>query len=209
MEVQIQSEPNLKRDVALVALVTAPFLLNDFLFMATETAPGWLTVDYGSKLLGLAIVIFVLPLRQAAAETLPSRWPVSEAAILAIGCAVFIIGADTFFRSVVPIEIESLVLFRYPALDSPVLYWTDITFGLLLTAVSEEIAFRGVFAKLMVRHLPNPVFVNLGVRGRLRAHPLVARGDGDGRCRNRGRRANGTLSAHGFGAAGNRRALPR
>lgn len=150
----IKTEPELRRDVLLVALATAPFFLNDFGFLASKTVPQWLVVDYGSKLLALVILLAVLPLRRAAAGTLKLIRPLSEAVVLAAVCTGLIIFIDHFFRSVIDIEIDSLVLFRYPVVESKILYWLDITFGLAVTAISEEFVFRGVFAVFMARYLP-------------------------------------------------------
>ena len=150
----IKTEPNPKSDVALVALVMAPFFLNDFIFLNIETAPQWLAADYGSKLLALVILLAVLPLRRAAAGTLKLKRPLFEAIVLAAVCTGLIIFIDHFFRSVIDIEIDSLVLFHYPAVESKILYWIDVTFGLAVTAISEEFVFRGVFAVLMARYLP-------------------------------------------------------
>jgi membrane protease YdiL (CAAX protease family) len=150
----IKTEPSLKRDAALIALVAAPFFLNDFIFLNIETAHQWLAADYGSKLFALAVLFAVVPLRRAAVSTIKLKSPIKEAVILAVLCAGAVIFADYFFRVLLPIEIESLVLFRYPPLPPGVLYWTDITFGLALTSVSEEFIFRGVFAVLAARYLP-------------------------------------------------------
>lgn len=142
------------RDIALLALVSAPFFLNDIAFMATETAPGWLAADYGSKILALAILFAAAPLRRAVAGTAAPPRAIPEACVLTVVAAAAIIAADWLLRVPVNIEIESWVLFTYPALDSPVLYWTDITFGLALTAFSEELVFRGLFARLMAPIFP-------------------------------------------------------
>ena len=142
-------DPAFRRDAGLLALVAAPFFLNDFAFMAIETPLEWLAADYGSKILALAILFAVLPLRRAVAGTLAPPRASAEAAVLAVACAAFIVGADWLLRVPVDIEIAALKLFQYPKLDSPVLYWTDLTFGLVLTAVSEELVFRGAFARLM------------------------------------------------------------
>ncbi len=150
----IKTEPNLKRDVGLLALLTAPFFLNDFIFLNIETAPQWLAADYGSKMLALIILFAVLPLRRAAASTIKLKAPLKDAVILAVLCTGAVIFVDYFFRVLVPIEIESLVLFRYPPLTPGLLYWTDITFGLALTAVSEDFVFRGVFAVVAARYIP-------------------------------------------------------
>jgi hypothetical protein len=136
-----------------LALLTAPFFLNDFIFLNIETAPQWLAADYGSKMLALIVLFAVLPLRRAAANTIKLKATLKEAVTLAVLSTGAVIFANYFFRVLVPIEIESLVLFRYPPLPPGLFYWTDITFGLALTAVSEEFVFRGVFAVLAARYL--------------------------------------------------------
>lgn len=141
--------------MGMLALLTAPFFLNDFIFLNIETAPQWLAADYGSKLLALIILFAVISLRRAAASTIKLKAPLKDAVTLAVLSTGAVIFADYFFRVLVPIEIESLVLFRYPPLTPGLLYWTDITFGLALTAVSEEFVFRGVFAVVAARYLPN------------------------------------------------------
>ena len=139
--------------IGLLGLVTAAFFLNDFGFLMIETAPQWLAVDYTSKLLALGLLFFVAPLRLAAAGSLKLPIPVRDAVSPVVLCTIAIIVIDNFFRVVYLIEIDSLVLFRYPGLDPGLLYWTDVTFGLALTAVSEEFVFRGVFAVVAARYL--------------------------------------------------------
>lgn len=146
--------PSFWPDMGMLGLLTAPFFFNDFIFLNIETAPQWLAADYGSKLLALIILFAVLPLRRAAASTIKLKAPLKDAVVLAALCTGAVIFADYFFRVLVPIEIESLVLFRYPPLTPGLLYWTDISFGLALTAVSEEFVFRGVFAVMVARYLP-------------------------------------------------------
>ena len=140
-------------DVGILALLTGPFFLNDFIFLNIQTAPQWLATDYGSKMLALIVLFAVLPLRRAAASTIKLKATLKEAVTLAVLSTGAVIFANYFFLVLVPIEIESLVLFRYPPLTPGLLYWTDITFGLSLTAASEEFVFRGVFAVVAARYL--------------------------------------------------------
>ncbi|MBC8337143.1 MAG: CPBP family intramembrane metalloprotease [Alphaproteobacteria bacterium] len=135
--------------IGMLALAAAPFYLNDIFFLMTDTAPAWLAVDYGSKLLALGVLFLIPQLRRTVMQTMPLKVPVRDALSPAVLCVMTILLIDHFFRVVFPIEIDSMVLFRYPALDPGFLYWTDITFGLALTAISEEFLFRGVFARLM------------------------------------------------------------
>ncbi len=108
--------PSFWPDMGLLALLTAPFFLNDFIFLNIETAPQWLAADYGSKLLALIILFAVAPLRHAAASTIKLQAPLKDAFTLTVLCTGAVIFTDYFFRVLVPIEIESLVLFRYPPL---------------------------------------------------------------------------------------------
>ncbi len=153
MSFNAEKVPAFHRDAGLMALAAAPFLLNDFAFMATTSAPGWLAADYGSKILALAILFAVPALRAAVAGTLAMPRAPWEAALLAVVAAAAILGAE-WLLCTADIEVAALKLFQYPKIDSGVLYWTDITFGLVLTAVSEELVFRGAFARLLVPALP-------------------------------------------------------
>ena len=78
----------------MLALLTAPFFLNDFIFLNIETAPQWLAADYGSKLLALIILFAVLPLRHAAASTIKLKAPLKNAVILAVLCTGAVIFAN-------------------------------------------------------------------------------------------------------------------
>jgi len=104
--------------LGLLALLMAPFYLNDFGFLMIETAPQWLAVDYGSKLIALALLFLAVPLRLTAIGTLKLRIPVREAISPAVLCTMAILLIDHLFRVVFPIEIDSLVLFRYPPLPA-------------------------------------------------------------------------------------------
>lgn len=146
--------PSLRRDLVLLGLLSAPFFLNDFLFLQTKTDLGWLAADYASKIVALVILFAVPPLRRAVAGTMAPPRATLEAVLLAVAVVAVVVGTDWLLRNAIDIEIATLKLFQYPKIDSAVLYWTDLTFGLALTAASEELVFRGVFARVMAPLLP-------------------------------------------------------
>ncbi|MEE3051627.1 MAG: hypothetical protein VX535_08640, partial [Pseudomonadota bacterium] len=81
--------------------MTAPFFLNDFIFLNIETAPQWLAADYGSKMLALIVLFAVLPFRRAAASTIKLKATLKEAVTLAVLSTGAVIFANYFFRVLV------------------------------------------------------------------------------------------------------------
>lgn len=152
---------NLRRDSLLLALVVAPFFLNDFAFIAAGTVVQWLVADYGSKFVALGIIFFVPRLRLAVLETLPIKRSVGEGVLLVCLCTAILIFADKWHSGLTGVYPEQFILFRYPKIEPAALYWFDLTVGLALTAVSEEFVFRGVLGAVMKRYTSNTVLIVL------------------------------------------------
>lgn len=149
----------LRRDVWLTAAIVAPFMLNDFAFMIAKTAPQWLAVDYGSKLIALGFLFFIPRLREAVGRTIRLKGRVGEGLILAGGCAAAIIAADAVIFSLDNIFPEQFILFRFPEIKPPLLHGFDLTVGLVLTAISEELVFRGALGAIMRRYTNNRLLI--------------------------------------------------
>ena len=52
-----------------------------------------------------------------------------------------------------------LILFRYPKIEQPALYWIDLTFGLALTAVAEELVFRSIARDFLGRYMSSTLAI--------------------------------------------------
>ncbi len=131
----------------------APFFLNDFAFMASRTAEQWLAADYGSKAVALALIAAFAVLRRPALASLPRRGLTAEGLLLAAVSALAILAVDGVVTEARDFFPEELILFRYPEIDQPALYWIDLTFGLALTAVAEEAVFRAIARDFLARYL--------------------------------------------------------
>jgi uncharacterized protein len=152
------------RDLALFAFVAAPFFLNDFLFIASQTAAQWLAADYGSKVLALA-VLFAVPGFRAIALASFARPRAADPAIAdprtalawawgmatAVLAAALIVGLDNGVAMPLADALPDMALFAYPAIETPALYWFDLSAGLALTAVAEELVFRTVARDVLAR----------------------------------------------------------
>lgn len=128
--------------VALYGAFALPFFLNDLLFAALDGGYGVYLADYATRL-AVLIALLAWPAARAAVRAEPD-------AVLAIwrGAAlvVLLVLAGRLLWLVVGDEVEALdeatALFEFGAIDDPVLNWIDLTFGLLLVAVTEELVFR-------------------------------------------------------------------
>jgi len=153
-----------RSDLVLVALAAAPFYVNDLLFIASRTVEQWLFADYGSKVLALALLLAVAPLRAAVRATLALRRPWKEAAGWAVLATTAIAGLDqvtTAFKDGLGDSPVWSGVSTYPAIDDPVLRAIDLTVGLALTALSEEFLFRGALGAIGVRYVANRILLSL------------------------------------------------
>ncbi|MDA0369171.1 MAG: type II CAAX endopeptidase family protein [Proteobacteria bacterium] len=138
--------------VALFAALTVPFFVNDIGFILAATSTQWLAVDYGSKALAIIAVFAVPSLRAAVVRgaAWPSlRWSTvgGTIGIVVLTIATFSwldesgLDATTALQTFLPIEQPWLVAF-------------DLTVGLALTAIAEEIVFRRLFLDALGTRLP-------------------------------------------------------
>jgi membrane protease YdiL (CAAX protease family) len=139
---------------AIYALAVIPFFANDVGFILAENAGSWLTVDYGSKLAALAVVALAPTLQRAVREgsgrpRAPWRDVTATAVVSVLAIALFMaidalgLDADTTLQAFFP-------------LDETWLIAVDLTAGLALTAVAEELIFRRLFLDVFQKRLAVP-----------------------------------------------------
>ena len=149
----LDEKPNRLKWSGAVILLMAPFFLNDFIFLWILKKPvlsNWdvglfYFVDYTFRFLGLFLCYFFFG---AAGLRLKSSLPPKEKNDKLIDLVFFplVFGfiyyySDFLFKALCP-EAWINTFFSYPSLDVFGLHWLDMTFGLLLVAVSEELIFR-------------------------------------------------------------------
>ena len=143
----------------LLALVLLPGFLNDFAFLAAKTAPQWLAADYSSRLVTLGVIALVPAFRRyiLASFRLPRR--ILESLGLAALCVGAIVAVDLVVTAPLDAAFPQTKLVTFPAINSTFLYRLDMTFGLALVAVSEEVAYRGVTRQVIGRFANRAVLI--------------------------------------------------
>lgn len=135
-----------------LGLVLTPFYFYDqpLVELLDQRVPVlWLVADYLPRLVTLALILLIPVLRIIAlSRETPIRvsiWRIL--ALLFCGMAIATISRlcevniDPYFPDSDGIP--------YPVFESRALHWFDLTFGLLLVAVHEELVFRKLFLRLV------------------------------------------------------------
>ncbi|NDV28436.1 CPBP family intramembrane glutamic endopeptidase [Desulfovibrio sp. JC010] len=146
------------KKITIFFLAALPFYLNDFnnIFIKHELA--WLAMDYGAKILPLGFLFYLLKKEiikhtDLGLVSLPFKkfilWTVG---ITALGLILDEPGFALWSKLLPTLRLGSIPI----GTDSP-LYALDMTVGLALVAISEEIIFRGLaFSALKDRNYSIP-----------------------------------------------------
>ena len=124
-------------------LLALPFFLNDFVFAVAVESDTWLFTDYATKLFALFLALWLIQTKRLAWRQLGlSALPFKEFVFWSVLLSVTGILIDQF----APLFLKSLPdwrFFSFPAIADRWVTGVDLTFGLMLTALSEEVVFRG------------------------------------------------------------------
>ena len=135
-------------------LLTSPFYLNDFANMYVTNWRWWLFIDYvGVKLFPFLVVLRLIRSKKMRAsefglttQTIPS--------FLVVFLVVALVGTiiDQNGYQLVAKLPGYLPLGGMPAITNHVWNWIDLTFGLLMVGVFEELIFRGYMHTFISRY---------------------------------------------------------
>lgn len=133
-----------KRRLVVLAVLSSVYLLNDFLFMRARSYGEWLAVDYGSRFLAIGIILWLLKQKislpaEFGLKRIPLRQGLMWMLLLTLTGVLIDQAGWRFFEKILP----HTQLAAMPKIDSPFVKTFDLTFGVALVAVSEEIVFRG------------------------------------------------------------------
>ena len=134
------------RRFIILAVLSSIFLLNDFLFLAAKSYGAWLLIDYGSRLLALGIVVALMVRKITRADEfgfkdIPFRSGFLWLLLLtAVGLVIDEVGWRFLEQHLPHTQLASM-----PKIENSCVNIFDLTFGVALVALSEEVVFRGYF----------------------------------------------------------------
>ena len=138
-----------RRGLWLLALVYLPFVVNDFALQSAIDTTDWLLIDYAFRIVVLLLILFVPELRLLARSGDIPRFSVSRVCLATFLISAVIIAIDVAIDRFLPVE--SIPRIGEPLGDywqSPLLLF-DITAGLFIVAISEELVARRIAARVL------------------------------------------------------------
>lgn len=144
---------NSENKTTILIIAALPFYLNDFSNISVSNELLWLTIDYGLKLVSLIFLLFMLRNGSLKNEDLGLRsLPAKKFILWTAGITALGLCLDepgfAFWSEILP----SFRLGGIPVGPDSALYMLDMTLGLALVAIAEEVVFRGlVFSTLRER----------------------------------------------------------
>ena len=140
-----------------LVLLASPFYLNDFANIYVKNWRWWLFIDYvGVKLFPFLVVLWLIQSKKMRAsefglttQTIPS--------FLVVFLLVALVGTtidQNGYQIVAKLPGYS-PLGGMPAISNPVWNWIDLTFGLFMVGIFEELVFRGYMHTFMSRYTRN------------------------------------------------------
>lgn len=141
-----------------LVLLASPFYLNDFANIYVKDWVWWLTIDYvGDKLYPLLVVAWLLrnkKMRSSEFGLTPQPW----VAFLVVFLTMTLVGTliDQNGTQLLKGLPGYPALGGMPEIKSRVWDWIDLTFGLLMVGVIEELIFRGYMHTFLSRYTNSP-----------------------------------------------------
>ncbi len=126
-----------------LAIFSLPFFLNDLFFWGASDYRLWLAIDYLFKIAACALIW--LWIRRGGEQRWLGLRPVAPVVFVAwtVGLSLLGVAIDQGVPGWVIAQGYEWRLFSFPAIESRAVFWFDLGPGLMLTAVSEELVFRG------------------------------------------------------------------
>ena len=142
-------------------LLAGPFYLNDFANMVVKNWRWWLFIDYaGVKLFPLVVSLWLIYRKkmQASEFGLKTQSTLSFLAAFLIVALVGTVIDQNGYKIIAKLP-GYPALGGMPAITSPVWNWVDLTFGLLMVGICEELIFRGFLHSFISRYTKHSVAV--------------------------------------------------
>jgi hypothetical protein len=161
IDYRVSSEEKNKRHILVLILLSVPFYLNDFSDIYVTDWRLWILIDYTAvKLFPLLVVLWLI----CSKKMHPSEFGLTPQPLIPFVTA-FLIGtlAVTFI-----LQNGYLTLSKFPGypslggmpeIESPLWNWIDLTFGLLMVGIFEELVFRGYLHTFLTRYIQHPLII--------------------------------------------------
>ncbi len=145
----------MRRDMAIIAGLTLPFLLNDFSNIFVRDYRLWLAIDYiFVKAVPLALLACLLRARKISYADLGLK-SVRVGSFIIWTVTMTVLGTllDQYGSRILVALLPDTRLGSMPRITDPLLDQLDLHFGLMAVALVEEVIFRGLYFTILARYM--------------------------------------------------------
>ena len=136
------------------------YILNDFVFIYTPKIHYYLAFDYAFRIISIAIIIYLLKRKIINSSYLKLKsLPVKDTVFWTLYLIMFSIIIFFILEEILLKVIPDVHLFSYPKYNGALCKVIDLSFGMILVALSEELIFRGYCYSYLAEKTNNTVFV--------------------------------------------------
>ena len=157
------ANPKLKYPLVLIILCV-PFYLNDVSNLFVKDWRWWLFVDYTSvKLFPFLAILYLVRKNFFRLKDFIGQWRTSVVSFLSV--VVFAVSAVLFIEQNGPLLLKKLFpdypLGSIPEIPNPLWKWIDLSAGLLMVGIFEEVVFRGYLFTFLRQYTRRPIVIIL------------------------------------------------
>ena len=136
-------------------LLVLLYILNDFLFMSSDDYIVWLLIDYSVRIITL-LALFMLYKDYILTKKSFFLGSYSYKRALVIGTGLALFGVIVF--RLIEVNLTMINIYdgtSFPEIKNRILYWIDMSAGLVLVSFSEELVFHAYFYTVYKDKLSN------------------------------------------------------
>ncbi|MDH5489801.1 MAG: CPBP family intramembrane metalloprotease [Rhodospirillaceae bacterium] len=144
-----------------LVILLLPNLVNDLFLLGVGDLVYWLGVDYTTRLITFSLVLTVPIFRQISVSSLTMHGSNRNWWLGAVFVAAIALLFDYTISHWLYIYFgaKDAVMFSFPQVHLPWLKMFDLTIGIAIVAISEEIVCRGIFKHIFEKYVPNQMVV--------------------------------------------------
>jgi len=156
-------EHTARSDKLLILLVlSALFLLNDFLLIPAKDFVSWVAIDYVTRITAIAVIIVVIRRNVSSPSEFGLKWiGMRQLFIWSLVLTVTGILIDQvvwrYFKTILP----DTQMMSFPQTRNKILNAFDLSVGVALVSISEELVFRGYFFSVARNYLQSTTAIVL------------------------------------------------
>ena len=152
------NEDNQRAKLLSLIVLTLLFLLNDFPLIYAHTYISWLLIDYSVRISALSIILYLVKRKiSVSSEFGLVKIEIKPLVIWAAVSSIIGIAVDQIGWRYLERILPETQIMSFPKIKNPFVKGFDLTAGMLLVSITEELIFRGYYFSVLRSYTKTPL----------------------------------------------------